>query len=113
MAGHGDDGEVAFDESRFKPQAMFKPMVCGGRATPLSKASLAADEEMIVFEASDERRVVSARSLTWPHIARGTANGEPFTVAFCGVCHSATAFTPIVDGQTIDLEVRNLAQWHC
>ena len=37
--------------------------------------------------------------MAYRHIAQGELDGQPYAVAYCGVCNVAIGLTPVVDGR--------------
>lgn len=97
----------SFDEARLVRQAgMFEPFLCPNSAVPLVDAHLAPNAELILFECNGAMRALRLVDMGWHHVAQGQVGGEPFAVAFCGVCHSGACFTPVVKDETLQLQAR-------
>lgn len=106
----------AFDESRLKRQPgqfdAFDIPASGDDSVgvPLAAARLPAATELMTFRPPSDPagplRCLRVDEMGWHHVAQGKARGQPFAVSFCGVCNSSAGLTPLVDGETVKLEVR-------
>lgn len=65
----------------------------------LSQADLPPATELISFECNGQRRSLLATELLYHHVAEGVLAGEPYLIAFCGLCGSGAGFTPVIDGK--------------
>ena len=71
----------------------------------------AADEdvELAILERDGEARAVVVSDLTYHHVAEGTLGGRPIAIAYCVVCDSAVALTPVVDGRVLHVSAGGLS----
>jgi len=67
------------------------------------------DVELAILERDGEARAVVVSDLTYHHVAEGTLGGRPIAVAYCVVCDSAVAFTPVVDGRVLHVSAGGLS----
>ncbi len=65
----------------------------------LSRADLPPTTELISFERNGQRCSLLAHELLYHHVAEGVLAGEPYLIAFCGLCGSGAGFTPVIAGK--------------
>jgi hypothetical protein len=65
---------------------------------------LDADESVIVIDIDGQARAHSDRQLLRPHVAgNGQLGGENVIMTYCGLTNLGMAFTPEIDGQSVQL----------
>ena len=69
---------------------------------------LSSDEELIVFEHYGKRYGFLLKQLDYHHVAQGSIDGKEFAIIFCGICHSAMGFNPIIKDQLYHLSAGGL-----
>ncbi|MEO1984135.1 MAG: hypothetical protein ABGZ23_20970 [Fuerstiella sp.] len=75
---------MTFDSAKatLKDPDMFQRFDVGPDAISLPMASLAHDEQLLVFQRHGDRRALLARQMVYRHVAQGELAGSPFLVTF-------------------------------
>lgn len=55
------------------------------------------DDEVLIVERAGKRMAFSLYQMTYHHVAQGELAGQPFILAFCAICHSATSMLPVLE----------------
>ncbi len=73
-----------FDAKRalLRKPDLFRRFLPGPSEVFLSDTELADDEVVLVFERGGQRRGLSARQMSYHHVAQGELAGEPYVVTF-------------------------------
>ena len=75
---------MLFDAGRaiLKDPDMFQRFQASGDGTPLSRAGLAPEDQLIVFERGGEHRALELRRMGYHHLAQGELAGKPYLISF-------------------------------
>ncbi|GGE27887.1 hypothetical protein GCM10011571_32570 [Marinithermofilum abyssi] len=90
-----------FNVKRVIKDNHFQPFLVSG-SEPLSEVvrrkKMKPKDEILVVERRGQRLAFSLYQMTYHHVAQGELAGQPFILAFCAICNSATSMDPVVDG---------------
>ena len=100
----------SFDRHRLLKQPnMFQPFdTAAGIALPLREARLSETTVLLIFERGGERRALLRREMAYHHLAQGELGGQPYAIAFCGVCNSGVGLTPKAEEQVLHFRAGGL-----
>ena len=86
--GPGKDGIPAIDRPAF---------------LPIERVDFLLDREpVIAFGIDDDWRAYPIQILIWHEIVNDEVAGQPVTITFCPLCHTAIAFDRTLNGRTLD-----------
>jgi len=81
----------------------------GTKLSEVDADDLADDTELVILDRDGEARALVLSEMSYHHVAEGTLGGRPIALAYCVVCDSAVALTPVVDGRTLHVSAGGLS----
>lgn len=80
--------------------------------TPLAEITpddVADDADLVILERDGDARALLLSEMSYHHVAEGSLGGRPIALAYCVVCESAVALTPVVDGRALHVSAGGLS----
>lgn len=86
---------------------MFKPQQTDAEFISIAEANkyIKYDDEVMVIDVKGDARAYPHLWMRQPHIVGETIGGEDVLMTYCSLSHSGLAYSPVLDGEQLELKV--------